>query len=388
MRCLSAVALLLLSVPVVRSQTPSTAGNAISFVALPANPFRAVFSSDEKAIFVSLNTGIGVLKKADDGSWSFVRTVPLKGDPAGIVLDHDGHLLIVAASDGVAWLDTSKLINGDPDPVSGSDYYDRGAGAVDVNITPDDRFLFVSDEAKRRITVIDFDKARRPETLPVAIVGTIPVGIAPISLVFSPDHSTLYNTSEVAAADFGWPADRAPEGRRNPKRLVPQGAVIAIDVGRAESDPTHAVLSRLPAGPSPVRLVLSDDGTDAYVSVRGGNAVYFFDAVRIRSGAASALFAEVPVGSSPVGLAVVDQGRELLVANSDRFASKQTDQTLGVIDLATRTLLGTVPAGSFPREIRVSADGRTALVTNFNSRTLEFVDCSRLREIVQPSGSH
>ena len=160
------------------------------------------------------------------------------------------------------------------------------------------------------------------------------------------------------------------------------GGIEVIDVARAEKDPAHSVLSLVPGGCEPVRLVLSDDGSIAYVTARGEDEVLAFDTGRLESDPAHALLGQVPAGATPVGLAI--GAERLIVASSNRFGAPGSPQHLTIIDCNWQTWgHGSVPtaevrAGSFPREEQLSPDGKTLYVTNFSSNQLEMVDLMRL----------
>src|SRR5262249_43689116 len=142
--------------------------------------------------------------------------------------------------------------------------------------------LFASDERVQTITVVDLARAKASDFAASTIVGRIPVGDSPIDLALSPDGRTLYTTSQSMPASFGWPIACRPEGsREDSPPNHSEGAVIVVDVERAETDPTHAVLGTIAAGCNPVRLVLSPDGAIAYVSARGMDALLAFDTRRL-----------------------------------------------------------------------------------------------------------
>lgn len=392
---LTAAALLIGCRPVAEqtSKHPASGAPAITEVRLPGRPFQALPTRDGKWILVSLpqtdsgKPGIAVLKRTA-GTASLVRLVPLDAPPTGMVLTHDGKLLIAAANERLAFLDVARLVDGGPGKVLG--YLDETrAGTrlarVYANVSPDDRYLFSSDERARTITVVALEEARASHYSASAIVGTIPVGNAPIDLAFSKDGRTLFSTSQAMPPRFGWPLECRREGTSpgTPPSHT-QGAIGVIDVARAEKDPAHSVVRFVPAGCNPVRLVLSPRGDVAYVSARGDDALLAFDTERLVSDPGHALFGRVPVGPSPVGVAVFDSGRRVLVTSSDRFAGHADDrQPVYVVD-ATRiaagakAVLGTLTAGAFPRELRVTADGKTLLLTNFRSKTLELVDLTHL----------
>ena len=365
-------------------------GDPIVHVPLGGSGFQALPTRDGAWVFVSITApdagspGIALYRRGDDGL-SFVRRVPLDEAPAGMVLTHDGKLLIAAAGNRLAFLDVERLTGGREDAVLGALVEPGGKlGRIYVNVTADDRTLFCSDESARTITVVDLEKARASGFLPSAVIGKIPVGNAPIALTFSPDGRTLYTTSQ-GMPDLGWPRKCRPEGS-SPETPPnhPEGAVIVVDVERAKVDPPHAVVGTIPAGCNPVRLVLSPGGDVAYVSARGMDELLAFDTKKLLAEPARALVGRVPVGPSPVGVAVIDGGRRVLVTSSNRFSSKPTDrQPLFVIDTAriaegAAAVVGTLPAGAFPREMRVTADGQTLYLTNFVSKTLQVVDLTRL----------
>jgi len=360
-------------------------------IALPTRPFAVAVSRDGCWVFVSglgaagQKAGIAVLKRAE-GRIELSRTVPIGSAAAlGMALTHDGRLLVVAASDAVVFLDVARMTSGARNPVLGSFSDGSGAASVYANITADDKLLFVSDEGRHSITVIDLERARGSGYKAGAIVGRIPAGNAPIALTFSPDGKWLYTTSEVALPDWNWPKACKPEGSDPAKsRIVnPQGAVIVVDVARAGTAPAQAVAARIPAGCSPVRLAISPGGERIYVTARNNDAVLAFDTAKFLSDPGHARVGNVPVGSAPVPVAVIDDGRKVVVGNSNRFAGSTEPQSLTVLDAAkiaqgAAAILGTIPAGAFPREMAVSADGRTLFLTNFGSQSLQVIDVEHL----------
>jgi DNA-binding beta-propeller fold protein YncE len=375
---------------------------AVLLVDLPGRPFQALPTSDGCWIFVSLTQSrdeparIAVLSRSA-GSVEVVREIQLEttplGEPpsglapSGMVLTHDGELLIAAAGRRLAYLDVGHMLEGSPGAVLG--YWEdevETPNRVYVNVTTDDRYLFVSEERAGTIAVIDLAKTRQADFETTALVGKIPAGQATIALTFSRDERYLFSTIQAMPVDEEWPCVCKPQQRAS-EDVAPDhahGAVVVIDVARATTRPQTAVLARVPAGCNPVRLVTSPDGVFAYVSARNSDALLVFDTEKLASDPENALVAEVPVGRAPVGVAVIDGGRKLVVGNSNMFAGGVEDrQSLTVIDAArieqgASAVIGSIPAGAYPRELRLTDDGRTLLVANFRSRTLQLVDVERL----------
>lgn len=409
MRRTVAVALLTLSwaAACARSSLPPSGADcsparAVSEIALPGNPFQALATADGCYAFVSLvgpvepgdprrpprpgapKGGVAVVRIAG-GEPALLGVTQLEGSPYGMVLTHDGRLLIVASDDRVAFLDPLRLIAGSPDAVLSYLRDAPDAGRVYANVTPDDRWLFLSDESARAISVVDLARARASSFDAEAVVGQIPVGRAPIALTFSPDHRLLYTTSQVAPESYGWPpVCRAPGSDTLRQRSTyAKGAILVVDVARATRHPASSVVGAVSAGCNPVRLAISPTGAIAYVPARTDNALLAFDTRKILADSGNALIARVPVGQAPVGVAVLDKGATIAVTSSNRFATGDAASSLTIIDAAkvrsgAGAVVGTVPAGVFPRELALTRDRRTLLLTNFGSKTLTVIDVARL----------
>ena len=200
--------------PVSNADCNQPAPTALTTVPLPGHPFSIVSTQDGCWLFVSLTSvdpksnGVAVLRRAL-GTIAMTRMFaiegregrpPLRPGPSGMVITHDGQLLIAANDDDVVFLDVKSMISGEADPTVGHMSDGRSAGSIYVNVTRGDRFLFVSDEHSETISVINLEKARHSNFDRSAMVGKIPVGVASIALTFSPDEKWLYTTREVASA--------------------------------------------------------------------------------------------------------------------------------------------------------------------------------------------
>jgi len=361
-------------------------------VSLPGPPFMVVPSKDGCWVFVSITgggrgpqPGMAVLKRSG-GKVELSRVIPLDSAPTGITLTHDGKLLIAAATSKTVFLDVQQMTSGGDKPVAGSFDSPRPPGSIYANVTSDDKVLFISEEYAQTITVIDLERARREGYTEKAIIGKIPVGLAPIALTFSRDAKWLYTTSQSALPDWNWPKACKPEGAANvPDNIIvrPEGAVLVVDVEKARTDPAHAVAARVPAGCSPVRMAMSPAGDRIYVTARNNNAVMEFDTSKLIADPSHAMLAMTAVGDAPVPVAVVGSGKKIVVGNSNRFARNDQGQSLVVLDAAKLregmgAVLGVIPAGAFPREMSLTSDGRTLLLTNFGSNSLQVMDVEHL----------
>jgi 6-phosphogluconolactonase (cycloisomerase 2 family) len=336
---------------------------------VPPAPFGVVTSADGRWSFVALSGEgqVGVFQSGQSVLPHMVHQVDLTGQPIGEALTRDGRYLLAADSaDGAMVISTERAEAGQADAQVGTlGTGTGGAGAIEVAVSPDDRFAFVSLEDWASIAVYNLQKALADGFGSADLVGMIPVGIAPVGLAVSPDGRWLYATSEAAR-------------EASASSATAQGTLTVIDLHRAEADPAASVVATVDAGCSPVRVITSADGAVVWVTARGSDRLLGFSAARLRTGAARSLIADVEVGEAPVGLALVDGGSTIVVADSNRFSASGASSSLAAVDVAAAlagrpALLGYLPAGGFPREMALEPGGRTLLVTNYDSGQLEAV---------------
>lgn len=315
-------------------------------------------------------SGVDVLRLAPGHAPEVVRTIPVRGPTAGAALSPNGRLLLVAGGAGDATvISVQAAEHGSRHAVLGElirPGRSTSGGAIEVAVTPDGRFAFVSLEDAAEIAVFNLAKAIASSFRPGSgYIGTIPTGIAPVGLAVSPDGDWLYATSESKS-----------EGSN-------VGTLSVISVARAESDPAASVRARAVAGCSPVRVLTSADGSVVWVAARGSDALLAFSAAGLLTRPSRALVADVRVGKAPVGLALARGGTLLVAADSDRFAPGFPVSNLAVVNVADAlagrpALAGYLPAGRFPRDVAASANGDLLLVANYASGQVEEVNAAAL----------
>ncbi len=336
-------------------------------VAVPLNPFSVVATQNGRVAFVSLggtNT-IGVYRTGASSAPALVRQVRATSPALGEALTPDGHYLL-AADDGAGAevISVAAAEQGRAHAVLGDMTDSAGMGAVDVQVTPDGNYAFVSLEAAGKVAVFNLQRALAGGFGSAGYLGSIPVGPTPTNVAFSPDGEWAHATNESVTLNVA-------------------GTLDVINVRKAETDPAASIVASIPAGCNPVRVITSAIGDVVWVSDRASDAVLAFSAAGLQAGPADSLLAVVRVGEAPVGLALVRNGTRLVVADSNRFNVRGASASLAVVDvpcaLAGRpALLGYAPAGAFPRDMALGAGGRSLLVTNFTSNQLETVDVDGL----------
>jgi DNA-binding beta-propeller fold protein YncE/tRNA A-37 threonylcarbamoyl transferase component Bud32 len=313
--------------------------------------------------FVSLTTGLAVLR-ASGPRPAVIQSIPL-ASALGEALTHDQRYLLVAGQHGLRVFRVRDLVHGLSAPVG--TLTGPGKHPVQVAVSPDDRFAFVTYQFSRAVDVFNLGKALTAGFSPGDLVGQVPVRSNPIGVAASPDGRYLYVASGLAT----------------PARESGMGSLSVIGLRKAETSPRAAVLQTVGAGCGPDRVVVSGDGQTVWVSAGGGNAVVAFSAAKLLTEPGAALEARVAVGQLPLGLAIVDQGARLIVADSNRDNLPGSAASLAVIDvgkaLARKPALdGFVKAGGTPRQFALEPGGATLLVADTGAGRVQAVKIAQL----------
>lgn len=291
-----------------------------------------------------------------------------RGGGLGVTITADGRYLLTAdGGDGAIVVAAARAEAGAKNAVLGdlrAGSTQRGGGAIEVAASRDGRYAFVSLEGSAQIAVYRLAAAIADHFSKPAYVGAIPTGLAPVGLAVSSNGRWLYSTSEIGSP-----------GHRGGGEI---GSLSVINVDTAERDPAKSVVATTSAGCNPVRVAVSPDGNDIWVTARESDELLAFSASKLRDHAKDAELASVRVGEAPVGVAVLDGGTRVVVADSNRFGASGQSSALTVVD-ATRALrhqpaiVGTISAEQFPRDVALEPAGTVLLISNFGSGVLEAV---------------
>jgi DNA-binding beta-propeller fold protein YncE len=391
-----------LSVASVASAQPLTP--SLQSISLPGSPFAVAPAPDGQYVFASLSGatgGIAIIKQGPSSA-SLVRVLATGGGTWGLAITRNGRYLLdtvqplggATSPQGVQIIDIQKAIAGQPGAILGTVPTGPGSGPIEVALSNDDRFAFVSNEDNETVGVIDLRKALQTGGAASSLVGNIPVDEAPVGLAFSPDGRYLYITSEEAKpTDPGYNAAACniPTGIGTGTTPGPEGTLAVVDLSEAETSPESSVLADDYAGCSPVRVVLSDRGQVAWVTARAQDDVLAYSTQRLLSDPADDLISSTPVGVAPVGIQLFDNDRLIAVADSNRFTTGQAG-TVSILDYrealsgaGSAATVGTFTAGDFPRQWGLSGDDRFLYLTEYSSNELAVFPVRNLVSEVQGS---
>jgi len=225
-------------------------------------------------------------------------------DPETFALHPDGQHLYISNEDdsesSVLDLETGEL----------TAHFPTGAEPEGVQMSADGKFVWVASEAANLVHVIDVAKG--------AVVKNILTDTRPRRFAMAPGEKEIWVSAEIG------------------------GVVDILDtatyqqIGRIEFLPPGTLREQV----TPVDLLMTKDGSRAYVSLGRANHVAVVDV------AARKVLDYILVGQRPWGLQLNKDGSRLYVANG-------LSDDMTVIDTATNQPIISVPAGQVPYGIIV-----------------------------------
>jgi YVTN family beta-propeller protein len=247
-------------------------------------------------------------------------------NPSGVAVSPDGTLAMVAnAGDG-----TVSVLDVDG-PVTLVDTVTVGGEPVGVTFTPDGAEAWVSTWSGNAVKVID--------VATLSVVDTISAGNGSFSVTFSNDGATAYvinyNGQSVAVVDTATRVvDRTITGFSYPQTAVLSADGLTLDVLATSSDIvrldlTDDSIENFPLDSFPQNARLTPDGSELWVTLNGSDSIAVLDPVDLST------IAIVPSSDSPMDVEVAPNGRAMLVSHDDG---------VDIVDLETRSILGTIPA--------------------------------------------
>lgn len=336
------------------------------FTAVPGKPFAAAVTPDGHSSFATLGSAnaIAVLQPGRALAPTFAQTIPVTGKPQGAVVTPNGRYLLAATGSGATVINVNQAVQGSPSAVAGTLTSPGGGGAVEVAVSRDGRFAFVTLQDNGTLVVFNLHAAIAGGFASSHLVGTVRLGYKPTGMTVTADGKWLYVTTQ----------------RRT--QAVEGGTLSLISMQKAETKPASSVVATVSAGCDPVRVITTSGGQNVWVTARGSNYLLGFSAAKLRSNPSHALIARVQVGQSPIGLTALDNGKRIIVANSNMGLLKSAKSSLAVIDTTAAlagkaALIGLIRSHLVPRQFSME-NGRTLLVTNSSSQQVEAVDVTHL----------
>jgi len=316
--------------------------------ALLAGAWLALVPAAQGARAYVSNEDDGTVTVVDTQRLAALATVQVGKRPRGVTLSHDGTRLYVAVSgvpkcpppmtdedcarlprdrqaDGIAVIDTATLrplnmLRGVSDPER-------------VEVSRDDRSLYVSEEDAARLAVLDVARA--------SVRATVAVGREPEGVRASANGRWVLVTSEE------------------------DNALAIIDAR------TLTLLSTVQVGKRPRDIAITADSRTAYVSGEADASVY---RVALPTGAPATRLLELRREARPMGLALDARGARL-------YVSTGRGGSVAVVSVADGSLVTEVAVGARPWGIALTEHGARLVTANGPSGDASIVDTQSLRVI-------
>ena len=239
----------------------------------------------------------------------------------------------------------------------------------------------ITGRRDKELVVVDLQRALDPKNSGTnnAVVARVPVGSLPSALLASPDGRTAYVVNHAGAADQA----AINRGEKPLFQHGHRGSITIVDIGKAASDSSQAVLSTVDTGGfGPVGVALSPDKRRLYVANSeadlahsgatpatefGGHTIAILDHEQAIKNPLAALAATIDLGNSPDpqtkclsnpnGMAVSGDGKFLFVAEGG-------GKTVSVVDIAARRVTHRVEVSDGPWGMALLPKGETLVVAN------------------------
>jgi YVTN family beta-propeller protein len=287
-------------------------------------------------------------------------TVSVGHEPHESAATHDARYVFVSnRGDGtIAVFDTATRTELDTDgnPTNGTTRIVAGLQPHGLAVTPDDRYLLVTNDGSNDVTVVSIAGFQ--------VIGTVPaVGSGPHMVAITPD------------------------GREAWTGNINGGDVSILDVAKTIADPAHAVVCatpggsgsacRIPSGSGTESVTFTQDGKTAYVAAGNSNSVTVID-VRTRQ-----VIRTLSIAGQPLRVAVRPDGHRA-------YVSQFSGTSIAVIDTATNLLVPGEQITGVVDSLGMDfyAEGTAMFVGNFDSSMVTVIQLPNTssRQFV-PTGS-
>jgi DNA-binding beta-propeller fold protein YncE len=128
---------------------------------LQGSPFGVAVTAGGQWAFASLGSAVAVLRLSAGRPAAVVRSIELPALTAGVALTRDGRYLLLAGGAGAVVVSVSAAEQGSPHAVLGELSAPGGsdAGAIEVAVSRDGRYAFVSLEDANQVAVFNLAAA-------------------------------------------------------------------------------------------------------------------------------------------------------------------------------------------------------------------------------------
>lgn len=294
----------------------------------------------------------GTVSVIDAETDKLIKTIDIGARPRGIRMNADGSRAYIALSTPInrnPKPEFDRIVALDTYHETTPDTFRVGTDPEALDISPDEKYLYASNEDAGTATITDI-KTKQP-------IATLIVGIEPEGVTLSPDGRWVYvmaetsNTVSVIDTEKREVVKTFMVGMR-PRfaAFSPDGkrAFVTAELGKTLSvvdTANHEITATVPLlqdeDAKPVGILVSPDGNRIYIANGRAGSVSVLDGNNYQ------LIKTIPVGKRVWNIAMTPDGRKIYTANGGT-------NDVSVIDTATDQVIKTIKAGDGPWGIAVS----------------------------------
>ncbi|HTM23177.1 MAG TPA: YncE family protein [Kofleriaceae bacterium] len=240
--------------------------------------------------------------------------------PKGVSVTADGKVFLT----NTGFHDHENVHRWDPDKLTVIAKVDFKGNAVESEVSPDGKILYVSNFYHQEMLALSTDDLH--------IVRRYKVGNVPKHFAVSPDGKTLYVSN--------WTS----------------GTLSVVDVDKG------TITRTIKVGKQPRGTAITRDGKKVYVTEFGSNVIAVIDTAKL----------EIVATIDPKCRAP----RHAVATRDDRFilATCYGGNEMVVIDRNTDKIVRRVEVGRGPKTVDVSHDGNFAFTADYRNNTITFID--------------
>jgi YVTN family beta-propeller protein len=304
---------------------------------LLAGAFCGVSQARAQDVYIP-NQGSDNMTIVNSRNFSDRITVGVGDEPHESAATHDARYVFVSnrGAGTIAVFDTATRTELDTDgnPANGTTRIVAGLQPHGLAVTPDDRYLFATNDGSNDVSVVSIATLR--------VIGTVPaVGSGPHMIAITPD------------------------GREAWIGNLDGGDVSILDVAKAIADPDHAVICRTPGGSGSACRIPSGSGTEGVTFTQDGKTAYVASGgsgVTVIDVTTRQVIRTLSIGGWPLRVAVRPDGRRA-------YVSQFSGTSIAVIDTATNLIVTGEQITGVVDSLGMDfyAEGTAMFVGNFDS---------------------
>lgn len=192
-------------------------------------------------------------------------------------------------------------------------------------------------------------------------VKTVPVRISPHNVQVSRDGRLVLAVGMLAGTKM---SEDDSDTEKGSSEAMQKGRLLILDAATMRAGGA----ADIEVGREPAHVIIDPQGKLAYVTNAEDDTLSVVDVAQRK------VVGEIKTGKSPHGLRMSPDGREIYAANTG-------DDSVSVIDVAGAKEVARIPVGKAPAQVGFTPDGRRVYVSSTTENSVSVVDTATRRQI-------